>query len=119
MTKTEKLREQLHEILDMVIDTNGFESRSQDETGDMPTVFMHFMGHVNGLQISINKDGWASYKDYSFNRMYYLEEPLSVGEMNELEYVFIDAKRPDTNAQANSKVVRQEECSTNESNIQV
>lgn len=49
------LREQLHRILDIIIDTNGFEMRTRDELGTLPAT-----GHVNLLQLSIHPDGWQS-----------------------------------------------------------
>lgn len=44
-----KQREQLHEILDLVLDINDMES---------PTAFFNFSGHVNGVDAQIYADGW-------------------------------------------------------------
>lgn len=62
MTEEKKynMRENIHKALDMVLDANGFESRSREKTGTLPTVFLSFSGHVNTLYISIHKDGWKS-----------------------------------------------------------
>lgn len=54
----EKQREQLHKLLDIVIDGNGFECRDREITGTLPTVFYEFSGHVNYLQIRLYPDGW-------------------------------------------------------------
>ena len=56
--KEKLLREQLHRLLDIAIDTNGFEARKRDTTGTLPTVFFEFSGHCNLLQFNIHSNGW-------------------------------------------------------------
>lgn len=56
----EKLRNQLHEILDIVIQTNGFNQRRRTKTGTLPTVFLNYSGHVNRLSIDLHADGWVT-----------------------------------------------------------
>lgn len=51
-------RKKLHEILDIVIDGNGFGKRSRAETGTLPTLFMMFSGHIAKLTIQLHVDGW-------------------------------------------------------------
>lgn len=51
-------REQLHEMLDLVLDINGAEARTREETGNKPTAFMTFNGHTYTLDIQIHKNGW-------------------------------------------------------------
>ena len=58
--KEKLLREQLHRLLDIAIDTNGFEARKRDTTGTLPTIFIEFSGHCNLLQLSIHSNGWRS-----------------------------------------------------------
>lgn len=65
----EKQREQLHKLLDIVIDGNGFEHRKREYTGTLPTLFFDFSGHVNNLSIRLYEDGWetgAHHQDYDF-----------------------------------------------------
>lgn len=71
MSEEEKARnrELMHEILDIVLDTNGFEDRSRGRTGTLPTVSTRFFGHVSALEISLYEDGWtpgAEWKDFKF-----------------------------------------------------
>ena len=71
MSEEEKVRnrELMHEILDIVLDTNGFEDRSRGRTGTLPTVSTRFFGHVSALEISLYEDGWtpgAEWKDFKF-----------------------------------------------------
>lgn len=56
----EKQREQLHKLLDIVIDGNGFERRYREYTGTLPSLFFDFSGHVNCLEIRLFPDGWES-----------------------------------------------------------
>jgi predicted nucleic acid-binding Zn-ribbon protein len=55
-----KIREQIHEIVDIILDTNGFEGRQRSKTGTMPSVFADYSGHVNQLSVRIYEDGWAA-----------------------------------------------------------
>lgn len=69
----EKQREQLHKLLDIVIDGNGFEHREREYTGTLPTLFLYFSGHVNNVSIRVFADGWqggAPSEDYDFNLDY-------------------------------------------------
>lgn len=65
----QRQREQLHKLLDIVLDGNGFEHRGRQRTGTLPTLFFDFSGHVNNLSIRLYEDGWetdAHYQDYDF-----------------------------------------------------
>lgn len=71
MSEEEKARNRqlMHEILDIVLDANGFEDRSRGRTGTLPTVSTRFFGHVSALEISLYEDGWtpgAEWKDFKF-----------------------------------------------------
>ena len=52
-------REKLHKLFDAVLDANGFEARTQEETGLKPTVFFEFSGHVAECEIRVYDEGWA------------------------------------------------------------
>lgn len=56
-------RELMHELLDIVLDTNGLNDRKCEETGTLPTVFFEFNGHISMLQIDLHEDGWT-YRDH-------------------------------------------------------
>lgn len=65
----EKQREQLHKLLDIVIDGNGFERRDREYTGTLPSLFFDFSGHVNSVGIHLFPDGWktgAYREEYEF-----------------------------------------------------
>lgn len=56
-------RKQIHELLDLVLDVNGLEPREQSITGNLPTVFFEFSGHVGRVSVRIYSTGWAPGKD--------------------------------------------------------
>ena len=65
----EKQREQLHKLLDIVIDGNSFERRDREITGTLPSLFFDFSGHVNSVDIRLFPDGWkvgAYQEEYEF-----------------------------------------------------
>lgn len=58
--KTEKRkREQIHRLLDLVLDINGLEERKQSVTGNLPTAFFDFSGHVGWVDVQIFTNGWT------------------------------------------------------------
>ena len=84
MTDKDIIRNQLQTLLEIVLETNGYEARKQDETGNMPTMFMEYSGHVNLLKITIHPDGWYRNADGKLLLETYLDKPL---EAEEIEYV--------------------------------
>ena len=56
-------RKRICQIFDLCLKINSLESRTQKETGKLPTVFFDFHGHVSKIEICINLDGWEAYKD--------------------------------------------------------
>ena len=57
--KAEKRNRQLnHEILDLVLDINGIYPRKQEITGNLPTAFLNFNGHVGNLEVGLHLQGW-------------------------------------------------------------
>ena len=73
----EKLRNQLHEILDIVIHTNGFNQRRRTKTGTLPTVFFNYSGHVNRLSIDLHADGWVPSQGLTKTWDLSFDEPIS------------------------------------------
>lgn len=61
MSDAEK-REKLHQILDLVIDINGFENRKVELTGDKPTAFIYFSGHTSNFEVNVHTHGYEKFK---------------------------------------------------------
>ena len=99
MDKNEILRQQLHRLLDLVLDTNGFESRRRDTTGTMPTVFLSYSGHVNDITIDIHKDGWTpgAHSDEEWSLT--LKEPIEERTIDEIQTTFVKALKEKTKAE--------------------
>lgn len=61
-------RKLVHELLDLVLDINGLGSRSQKDTGNLPTAFFEFTGHVGWAEVQVYQHGWflGGEKDQEF-----------------------------------------------------
>lgn len=59
--KIEKMRrKKIHEALEMVLEINTTQARKQSVTGNKPTAFFTFNGHIDGcLDICVYPDGWC------------------------------------------------------------
>lgn len=77
-------RKRLHEILDIVIDGNGFGKRSRADTGTLPILFMMFSGHVAKLTVQLHVDGWRpgeiQNKEFAFD----CSQPITDDQINAL-----------------------------------
>lgn len=83
MTKNQEIiRKQMHELLDIVLDGNGFESRKRDNTGTLPTLFFEYSGHVNMVRIDLHSDGWQCGSTYDAQFERYLTNPLKQEEID-------------------------------------
>lgn len=66
----EENRRKIHEILDIVLDTNTLERRTTDRTGTLPTVCFRFSGLGAKLVVELYPDGWyggRDSEDFTFN----------------------------------------------------
>lgn len=51
-------RDKFVELFDLALQANGLEERLKDETGNLPTVFLDFSGHVSKISVSMHPNGW-------------------------------------------------------------
>lgn len=77
MTNEEKRRnrKRIHEIVDIVLDTNDLEGRTVQGTGTLPTMFLQFDGHTAFLEVALFENGWAP-KVESAAVMFDASEPI-------------------------------------------
>lgn len=75
LTKKRK-RELLHELLDEVIDCNGFQQRQSEKTGNKPTAFFEFSGHVARISVRVHPQGFSTdnYENFFDKGMYLTNE---------------------------------------------
>lgn len=59
----EENRRKIHEILDVVLDTNTLESRTSERTGTLPTMCFRFSGIGARVVAEIYQDGWSGGQD--------------------------------------------------------
>lgn len=55
-------RQIIHQMLDLVLDINGLCAREQEITGNAPTAFFDFSGHIARVEANIHKRGWDTGK---------------------------------------------------------
>lgn len=60
----EENRRKIHEILDIVLDTNTLEKRTSDRTGTLPTACFRFSGLSAKIVVDLHPDGWSGGQDY-------------------------------------------------------
>lgn len=79
------ISKQIAKILQLCYQINSVET-NREETGNLPTVFLDFMGHTCQLNIRVYADGWMSGEDPDFSGKVYLDEnPADVSaELTEL-----------------------------------
>lgn len=53
-----KKRQALNEIFDLALQVNGLTDRRKKVTGNLPTVFVWFSGHVSNLNVQVYVNGW-------------------------------------------------------------
>ena len=67
------ISKQLTEIMKLCYQINNVET-NREETGNLPTVFLDFMGHTCQLNIRIYDDGWMSGEDPDFSASVYFDD---------------------------------------------
>ena len=71
------IRQQLHDLIDYLLDVNDMTARSRSSTGTLPTIFFEYSGHINGFAARLYRDGWMSGANYDRGWNFYLDKPIS------------------------------------------
>lgn len=82
-----KIRAKMHEILDLVLDINGMLPRAQEDTGNAPTAFFFFCGHVADVEVSVHEKGWYAYADPDYKSLIRLRDLESNETDSLIEYL--------------------------------
>lgn len=88
----EDKRKMLHDILDLVIDINGFEKRDREFTGDKPTVMFNFTGHVCWAELKVYEHGWDGFLDPDVSEYIALDEDGKEDDLRKLINYLEDLK---------------------------
>lgn len=67
------ISKQITQIIQLCYQINSVETQ-REVTGNLPTVFLDFMGHTCQLNARIYDDGWMSGEDPDFSACVYLDE---------------------------------------------
>ena len=67
------ISKQIAKIIQLCYQINHEETR-RERTGNLPTVFLDFMGHTCQINVRIYADGWMSGEDPDFSAHVYLDE---------------------------------------------
>lgn len=58
-------RQQICKVLDMCLQINGVQASKRELTGNHPTAFFNFSGHVGWVYIDVHESGWTPGEDPS------------------------------------------------------
>lgn len=79
----QETREIVKQIFALALAINPNDTK-QDTTGNKPTVFVNFGGHIAGVEVEIYHDGWDSEKECSQTRyMIYLGDEMFTKSVDE------------------------------------
>lgn len=85
--KSEKMRRAaLHKILDLVLDINGMQKSDKELTGEHPTVFLNFYGHIAKINVNVHNCGWEVMQDADVDLEcclvdnYFYDTPMQMAE---------------------------------------
>lgn len=95
----DKVRAQLHEILDIVLDCNGLEQRKTDVTGNKPTMFMYVFGHTAKVSVDLHETGWEPDSRADKQWDFYFDRDIDVLKLDEM---FRETEKASVAAETNS-----------------
>lgn len=65
--KEKMVRKEIHNLLDVILDINGICERRQEVSGNLPTAFFGFSGHVATVNFNVHNKGWFCGADYDLS----------------------------------------------------
>ena len=67
------ISKQIAKIIQLCYQINSVKT-NREVTGDLPTVFLDFMGHTCQINVRVYADGWISGEDPDFSAHVYLDD---------------------------------------------
>ena len=84
--KVEKIRrKKVHEILEMVLEINGTNSRTRELSGGKPTAFFYFYGNTTEVYVEVHRDGWCAGNKSDYKMNAYIDVHFKGKELIDLE----------------------------------
>ena len=77
--------EEIKEIIDICMKVNGTEVRTKEETGELPTVFFSFSGHIACMYVDVHEHGWESGESATKEFVFRTGEVLTYEKMEEFK----------------------------------
>ena len=74
-------RQQICKVLDLCLQINGLQKSQKKYTGDHPTAFFRFYGHVASMEVNVHENGWNNGAHADKEYCAYLGRP---GELEKL-----------------------------------
>lgn len=78
---TENVKSKVLEIMALALEFNGKPTK-QELTGNKPTIFVEFAGHVHELDVRIFIDGWSFSANKIVKHMIYLDRSSAAKELD-------------------------------------
>lgn len=82
-----RFRDDIHHVLDLVLDINGISERKRAITGNMPTAFFDFSGHTATIYIRIHENGWVPNADPDYKLDVYIDQKHLSQAIKDLEVI--------------------------------
>lgn len=76
-------RQQICKVLDLCLQINGLQESKKKRTGNHPTTFFMFSGHVALVEVDVHEHGWDSEWDSRKEYHAYLKQPGDFAELIE------------------------------------
>ena len=84
--KIEKRRRaEVHRVLDLVLDINGLGRRQEKLTGNLPTAFFKFSGHVANVSVEVREKGWRANVSADYTSDTYIDRNNLLQTINDME----------------------------------
>ena len=74
-------RQQICKVLDLCLQINGLQKSKKKRTGNHPTAFFMFLGHVALIEVDVHEHGWDSEWDSRKEYRAHLDQPKKLEKL--------------------------------------
>lgn len=87
-----KKRQAVNEIFDLALQVNGLTDRRKKVTGNLPTVFVWFSGHVSNLNVQVYVNGWEEEELPEIDFTVHLDSSSCYEELEECKKILTEMR---------------------------